>query len=274
MDWFRVYHNIIDDPKILALPRTFRWHVVELLAVSSRQADRGTLPSMKEIAIHLRLSESKARHIVETLVSSGFVDVSLDGARLSIHGWNKRQFKSDDVSSRTAGWRERSCERSQNVPVNGPDTDTDTEQKKDPPTPRKRGKPAAPADELVLPAWMPAEVWSEFVEMRKKLKVPTPQSFKHIVKELGRLRALGHSPEAVLSRSIINSWAGVFAVPTERVNGFHSSDKPKPPEPITITNKSREQVANEAMARAREQEQQSRREGAARKALDEATRPE
>ena len=63
--------------------------------------------------------------------------------------------------------------------------------------------------------------------MRKKLKAPTPQSFKHIVKELDKLRKLGHSPEAVLSRSIMNSWAGVFAVPPERMGAGQPVTKPE-----------------------------------------------
>ncbi len=135
MDWFRVYHDIIDDPKILALPRAYRWHVIELLSVSSRQTHRGQLPSIKEIGIHLRLTTKKAGEIVETLKRAGFIDVNGDGVTLHMHGWEKRQFKSDNVSARTAGWRERSGERSQNVPVNGPDTETEQIQNRNPPTP-------------------------------------------------------------------------------------------------------------------------------------------
>ncbi len=184
---------------------------------------------MKEIAIHLRLTESKARHIVETLVSSGFVDVSLDGARLSIHGGEKRQFKSDNVSARTAGWRERSGERSQNVPVNGPDTDTDTEQKKEPPNPRKRGKAAAPpVEEFQEPAWLPEPEWSDFKEMRRTHpKVKCPATMKAVIGELTKLREAGQDIAAVLRKSTMSGWAGVFAIEAPR-NGKQLNGKPDP----------------------------------------------
>ena len=138
MDWFRVYHDIIDDPKILALPRAFRWHVIELLAVSSKQSHRGMLPPIKEIGIHLRMSTRKAGEVVSALREAGFIDVNGDGVTLHIHGWEKRQFKSDDVTARTAAHKERSKERSENVPANVLRTETETEQN------RTEGEPLPP----------------------------------------------------------------------------------------------------------------------------------
>ncbi len=129
MNWFRVYHDIIDDPKILELPRAERWHVVELLSVASTQTVRGTLPDCKKLAIHLRIHKNRAQAIVDKFIRLGFIDVNHDTKTMKIHGWEKRQFKSDDVSARSAASMQRSRERRVNVHVNEPDTDTDTELK-------------------------------------------------------------------------------------------------------------------------------------------------
>lgn len=262
MDWFRVYHDIIDDPKILALPRTYRWHVVELLAVSSRQAQRGQLPSIKEIGIHLRLTTQKAAEVVSTLREAGFIDVNGDGVTLHIHGWEKRQFKSDNVSARTAGWRERSGERSQNVPVNGPDTETDTEtdtEHKKPPYPRKRGKAL-----FVLDPDVPAEEWAAYDEMRKAIRKPMTDHARYLaVAKLRTLAAAGYPMATVLQQSILNSWQGLFPIAADR-NGKHSS---KPAVcGMTDNEVDQQKRAKRAFELSQEQAEQSRLEGLARKA--------
>lgn len=221
MDWFRVYHDIIDDPKILDLPRVYRWHVVELLAVSSRQAERGQLPSTKEIGIHLRLSTAQATKIVEVLTEAGFIDVSSDGKTMSIHGWKKRQFKSDNISARTVGWRERSRERPVNVPVNGARTETDTEtEQKTPLTPRKRGKPSATANDSVLPPWLPAQNLNAWFAHRVAINHPVPtESLSAVVAKLGRFRDKGFDPLEILEASIVGGYRGLFAPDQRNGNG-------------------------------------------------------
>jgi hypothetical protein len=134
VEWLRLYDGIIDDPKILALSRADRWSFVALLCVASRQNERGTLPNLREIALHLRIRTPEAEKLISRFVDMGFIDASDDKQTLCIHGWDRRQFKSDDVTARTKASKERSRERSH--PSTGErasrarsETDSETEKK-------------------------------------------------------------------------------------------------------------------------------------------------
>jgi len=112
MNWFRVYHDIIDDPKILQLSAEMRWYYVGILAVSSRQSQqnmRGILPKLEDVSVHLRLNKPKTLRVVRTLIQAGLIDQEFNGSpgniRLSVHGWNERQFKSDDITERVRKYR-------------------------------------------------------------------------------------------------------------------------------------------------------------------------
>lgn len=68
------------------------------------------------------------------------------------------------------------------------------------------------------PSWVPADAWSAFVEMRRKIRAPlTNHAAKLAVDELDGLRASGDDPEAVLNQSVMNSWRGLFAVKSKVV---------------------------------------------------------
>lgn len=115
MKWFRVYDDIIDDPKILRLSLEFRWFYVGILSISSRQSVRGNLPDVADIALHLRISEARTRKVLDTLMTAGFIDQDPQGKGLRVHGWDSRQFKSDDVTQR---WREHKRRKGANVGAN------------------------------------------------------------------------------------------------------------------------------------------------------------
>lgn len=104
MTWFRLYHDLIDDPKIQLLPIELRWRWIEVLCISSRGPDseRGSLPDMEHVAFHMKLSVAKARDVIDQLIAAGLIDKTQGSKKLSIHGWDKRQYKSDNITSR---WR-------------------------------------------------------------------------------------------------------------------------------------------------------------------------
>ncbi len=116
MKWCRLYDEMIDDPKILALSLSKRWHFVELLCIANRQIPRGSLPDTRTISLHMRIRISDATSIIRQMISLGFVDEDPETKGLKIHGWNKRQFESDDTTARTSISKERSRERSQEQP--------------------------------------------------------------------------------------------------------------------------------------------------------------
>ena len=64
---------------------------------------------------------------------------------------------------------------------------------------------------IPLPAFIDAEAWAGFCEMRKAHKVPfTSQAAKMILAELYRIKDLGHCPNAALDQSTLNGWKDVW----------------------------------------------------------------
>jgi hypothetical protein len=98
MNWLRLYHEVLDDPKVQRLDaRVFRaW--INLLCLASRSQPRGLLSEIDDIAFALRMTAEEARSAVETLIECGLLEQGQHG--LSPHNWERRQAKSDDVSSR------------------------------------------------------------------------------------------------------------------------------------------------------------------------------
>lgn len=106
--WFRMYDEMLDDPKVQRLaPHLFRiW--VNLLCLASKH--EGKLPAVSEIAFRLRMSESDAQSAVEELILAGLIDIDAKGG-LAPHNWQGRQFASDTSKNRTQNWRKRKASR-------------------------------------------------------------------------------------------------------------------------------------------------------------------
>lgn len=125
--WFRMYDELLDDPKVQRLSGDDFKAWVNILCLASRKD--GVLPPVADIGFALRLDAKKASAVVARLVGAGLLDQ--DGDRYTPHGWNARQYKSDVSTGRVKAFRERK----KAVAGNGdetfhetaPDTDTDTD---------------------------------------------------------------------------------------------------------------------------------------------------
>lgn len=101
MDWFRFYHDVLEDPKVQRLDPVLFKAWVNLLCLASKQRDRGSLPSIEDIAFAIRVDESAAREIVEALSQHELIDD--DDGDLRIHNWDGRQLvKPSDQPERVA----------------------------------------------------------------------------------------------------------------------------------------------------------------------------
>lgn len=94
---------------------------------------------------------------------------------------------------------------------------------------------------LILPSWLPQEVWNEYVKMRRKIRKPlTDYAEKLAIKKLAELKACGYDPVAVLEDSIFNDWAGLFAPKgepndrTQRINAAANVGKSPRPEDFGV----------------------------------------
>ena len=174
MNWLRLHNEILDDPKVLRLSPEFRWFFVGILVMASRNFPRGTLPNPEEIRIGLRVTRPKAARIITMFIEMGFIDVREGDGVLCVHGWERRQYPSDDVTARTAAFRgrsrgtfrERSHERNGNVPLpRARDRDRDREDKKEDSLPSR--PPPAPASGVDT---LPLTVQSSLAELARRNK--------------------------------------------------------------------------------------------------------
>lgn len=89
-------------------------------------------------------------------------------------------------------------------------------------SPLKPHKPLSNSQEnkngaSALPDWLPLEAWSEFIEMRRRIRASlTPRAELLAIGVLSKLRSEGHDPRTVLEQSTMNSWRGLFPVKAEQ----------------------------------------------------------
>jgi hypothetical protein len=126
MKWFRMYVEIIDDPKMKQVSdRSFRVFNY-LLALAAEADEDGVIPmSRDDIIWRLRISEKDLDTAVKQL---SFLDIIEDSYPLKFLNWGKRQYKSDDVGVRVKRYRNKNVTLHETAPDT--DTDTDTEKKK------------------------------------------------------------------------------------------------------------------------------------------------
>lgn len=117
--WFRMYDEILDDPKVQKLaPGTFKmW--VNVLALCSRCG--GRLPPVSDCAFAFRETEASVSSAFHALQEAGLL-VTVDET-FQPRNWRKRQYKSDTSTERVRSFRKRS----RNVTETAPDTETDTD---------------------------------------------------------------------------------------------------------------------------------------------------
>ena len=73
-------------------------------------SERGMLPSLEEVAFHLRIDADEANATLQCLMDAGFLDKVKGSKRLRIHNWKNRQSSSDTSRDRMRRHRERKCD--------------------------------------------------------------------------------------------------------------------------------------------------------------------
>jgi len=135
--WIKLYHEMVDDPKVMTLRPALRWRFIETLLVAGELDEDGYLPTIKEYSWRVRDSEE----IVETefveLLDAGLL--SRDDTRFFVTKFAERQAPVTGAE-RVARYRERKQKdeyyETQELPVGNDNdtkryTDTDTDIDKD-----------------------------------------------------------------------------------------------------------------------------------------------
>jgi len=103
--WFRLYSEIIDDPKLLMLSFEDRWHYVALLCLKNNgvlDAERDESRLMRKIALKLGLSINSLEEVKRRLMEEQLIDENYHPL-----AWNKRQYRSDSSAERVRKHREK-----------------------------------------------------------------------------------------------------------------------------------------------------------------------
>jgi hypothetical protein len=101
--WFRMYRDVINDPKVMKLPEATRWHWVACLCVAS--GNGGVLPPAADVAFALRMTEQRVAALVAELHRAGLLDKTEAG--FVPHNWEGRQYKSDSSTDRVKKHRNK-----------------------------------------------------------------------------------------------------------------------------------------------------------------------
>ncbi len=112
MEWLRLYHDLIDDPKMLELSDGEFRHFITLLCYAGECNADGEIPfPLKNIAWRVRIDEYALRTTVEHL-SNGHIHI-LEATKKGIRflNWWKRQRKSDDKAVQKKKERVRKMSR-------------------------------------------------------------------------------------------------------------------------------------------------------------------
>ena len=89
---------------------------------------------------------------------------------------------------------------------------------------------------FALPGWVCRDSWDGYEEMRRKIRKPlTDRARTLALSELGKLRALGCDPAAVLNQSTLNAWQGLFELRSNG-NGHKPWQQPQT-KPVTLAEK-------------------------------------
>lgn len=169
MKWFRLYDEITEDSKIIQLSdQEFRVWILTLCH-ASKQVVRGYYSSSKSLVSLLKGEMNCKSKSIESafqkLESLGMI--KLNNESIQIVNWNKRQFRSDDVSERVKRYRNVT----RNVTETPSDTDTDTDKDIYSPQIRSEDTPHQQIIDIyheILPECRKVKIWSE--NRQKKLR--------------------------------------------------------------------------------------------------------
>jgi hypothetical protein len=146
-----------------------------------------------------------------------------------VKNWRKRQYKSDISTGRVKRFRERS----RNVSETHSDTDTDTDTDTDKKTKQKKKVVVE-----ILPDWVPQADWEDFKAHRKAIRKPVTMAVtKRAINDLEKLKIQGEDVSAVINQSIVNGWAGFFAIKQQKQ--FNGQSKQ-----ASVQNKSLDNINN------------------------------
>lgn len=131
LQWFRLYHRIVDDEKVRLLAFEDRWHFISLccLKCSGLLDEPESDVKWRKVALKMGIQARELDEVKRRLFDVGLVDENMAPV-----AWDDLQFKSDTSTDRVREYREKSrsskTKQPRNVSVTGQETDTELEAEK------------------------------------------------------------------------------------------------------------------------------------------------
>lgn len=194
---------MVDDAKLKLLAFEDRWHYVAILCCKTQGLLDSTKPELldRSVAAKLGVGLREAAEIQRRLVEVDLID-----AQWQPLGWDRRQFRSDNVTERV---RRHRASKSGDAPPSAlppkdTDTDTDTEGK------RSVKQERNVSETLQLHPTLPVEAWQEWLAYRRERRFPTSdRALKAQLKLLARFDT--DTQSEIIETSINAGWRGLFA---------------------------------------------------------------
>lgn len=225
--WFRVTHDINSDPEIWELRETYGDRAVlvwlEILSIADRNS--GVLGPVSDhtrnqLAAKCRTPRSRVGSVLDWCRSRAWLVSEVPPTALgpaSDTGRTSLGAKSDHYW-RVAKWRKYNNTR------DSAQSPSETTPRHDSPRQTKDIN-KAPVAPIALPDWIDKQTWSDYKQMRIRLRKPmTPRAEVLALQHLDNLRQQGQQPSAVVEQSIYNSWQALYPVKNDNGNGQKESE--------------------------------------------------
>lgn len=239
--WFRLYDELLDDPKVQSLPPEDFKAWVNLLCLANR--NEGRLPSVEAIAFALRIDNIAARSLVDRFLIGGLIDKVKGGSigwGIAPHGWTQRQYKSDNNNQYVKAYRERAGK--DGVIPSETDTETDTEEEKM----GTRARTATPERRREIPEGT-SDLYDAVLAAMMLDHNCSQRAWRGVQEVVANYAAAGRTPDFVRRQAEwfrTEHWIGKRGEPPSAANlidsalhfaalGNGSKPKPKPPPVLT-----------------------------------------
>lgn len=192
---------------------SFYWQLREIVSSAETHVIRLETPdSLEETAARVRFTPERMLEILDKMAYLNVIDPKLWEHK--IIWWQEFVNSVADVyKSRKMNLPTRPVVSGLETLVSSPETivsDPQNTQSKVNKSKKKETKVSKEITPIDLPEWIDPKVWSEFMEIRKKLKaVNSPSALSKLINKLNSLRVNGN-PNLIIEQSIINSWKGIF----------------------------------------------------------------
>jgi hypothetical protein len=181
MQWFRLYHRIVDDEKLRLLAFEDRWHFVALccLKASGLLNEPDNDLRTRKIAVKLGIQVRELDEIARRLREVDLVDDELNPV-----AWDELQYRSDNSTERVHKYREKQrrnkVKRRGNVSATGQETEAETDTEEE--------SPSGDSSSDDEPALATEEVFQGYQKLAADLGLSVPRDLTPERRQLIRFR--------------------------------------------------------------------------------------